>query len=185
MLNRVPANRRVVVMTHLNQPKRYATAGSSTKGSKCSTRQQNQCRSRSRSRSRSQNQAPSYGLTKIKSTTAAWQVEEGKSRCSNGGAADDLIVKYINQDIETFHLARNCQVLSGLGVGAWWAECWDVQWQVEGTKLNWQLCKSPSKVDNVTVGWAKQGAYWSHSKARNWRKQYYKGTDNKEKSWSQ
>lgn len=36
------------------------------------------------------------------------------SSTSNGGAADDLIVKYINQDIETFHLARNCQVLSGV-----------------------------------------------------------------------
>lgn len=35
------------------------------------------------------------------------------SSTSNGGAADDLIVKYINQDIEAFHLARNCQVLSG------------------------------------------------------------------------
>lgn len=48
---------------------------------------------------------------------AAATLSEKKARrrgsTSNGGAADDLIVKYINQDIEAFHLARNCQVLSG------------------------------------------------------------------------
>lgn len=73
---------------------------------------------------------------------------------SNGGAADDLIVKYINQDIETFHLARNCQVLSG-GEKAGEREG---DPERNGTQLT--AVQVSSKVDNVTVGTEKQAAYW-------------------------
>lgn len=75
---------------------------------------------------------------------------------SNGGAADDLIVKYINQDIETFHLARNCQVLSGRE-----REIQRVrQGQTERNGTQLTAVQVSSKVDNVTVGTEKQAAYW-------------------------
>lgn len=78
--------------------------------------EQVQPRSKTQTQTQTQSQAPSVEATKkrVQRTTGAWQVDEGKSRCRNGGVADDLIVKYINQDIETFHLARNSQVLSGV-----------------------------------------------------------------------
>lgn len=78
------------------------------------------------------------------------------SSTSNGGAADDLIVKYINQDIEAFHLARNCQVLSGADREG--KQKRKRERERNGTQLT--AVQVFSKVDNVTVGTEKQAAYW-------------------------
>lgn len=113
-----------VVMTHLNQPKRNATGTAAAAAA--ATLSEKMARRRGR---------------RVSST-------------SNGGAADDLIVKYINQDIEAFHLARNCQVLSGADREGKQKR----KRERNGTQLT--AVQVFSKVDNVTVGTEKQAAYW-------------------------
>lgn len=117
-------------MTHLNQPKRNAT-GTAAAAATLSQKKRQETR----------------------------KTALGSCNTSNGAAADDLIVKYINQDIETFHLARNCQVLSGPES---WAGVWGEPDRGEERAREMELTavQVSSKVDIVTVGTAKQAAYW-------------------------